>query len=247
MPGVMPRRNPVRPANLEVAQIVVSVILLQRFGPVARFERVVGEFHQTPVSADGDQVFTDRKPLRVERHHVARIFGEPDHRVERDAAVLLQKTDQHRPVVVPLDIGFDARGRPLVDPAGYGAAEVGRENGVRDFVRNDRVENPLFGSLNRHLPAGDRVVDEGEGGFAAGAHVRPALDLDRAGGCPRLELDTQPKTGQANTALFGALRDTVRQIGGGRGYDEILRPALRRRPNRIGLKRKEEEKRGAEE
>ena len=196
--------------------------------------------------ADGDQVFADRKPLRIERHHVARVFGETDHRIERDPAVFEEKTNQHVPVVVPFDIGFDARCRPLIDPAGDRTAEIGREDRMRDFMRDDRVENPLFGPLNRHLPAGDIPADESERRFASGAHIGPRLDLDRTRGGPGGKLHSEPEPGEPDAALLGALRHTVGQIGAGGGHHKVFGFADRRGGKIPPSGKKEEQKRGTE-
>ena len=174
--------------------------------PVLVLHAVGHECQERLLAALLDQPLGERMALRIERHHVLRIFLHRKHLAERNAAAGLQELDQHPLLLGDFAAMLDRRAGAFVGPAGQRLAEIRRENRVRHFVRQHRIEHPLARALNLHLPVEHFAAIEHEARRAAGAQVRRNLGVDRAGLRPGRHLFAEPFDRELLAATFRPCR-----------------------------------------
>ena len=71
---------------------------------------------------------------------------------------------------------FDSRAGTLVGPSRQRLSEMRGENGMRNFVRQNGVEDPLTRPLNLHFPTEWLTAAEHEAGSSTRTKVRLHID-----------------------------------------------------------------------
>ena len=122
-------------------------------------------------SALTNEVIGQRESLGVKRQHVGWILGHGKHATEGDSPPATEKLLQHAIVFRPLANILDAGGGALIGPSRQRAAEAGGHYHMRDFVRQNRVEQTAVRALDLHSPAVDLPAVEHECGRSTGAQI----------------------------------------------------------------------------
>src|SRR5205085_591574 len=107
------------------------------------------------------------------------VFLPLEHLIEGNAAVGGEKLDEEFILLGFFAFVLDSGSGTFVGPAGERAAEVGGENRVRDFVRQNAVENSLARALDVHRPLAGSAALEDEARGAAGAEVWRDVGFNR--------------------------------------------------------------------
>src|SRR4051794_10897523 len=115
-------------------------------------------------------------------------------------------------MVGPLALMLDGRASALVSPAWQWSAEVGRENRVRDFVRQHRINGPRFGPLNSHLPAADFATVKRKAGITTGAEIIPDGCRQGTGLRPFRHRSSQPFDSQGLAVVLGSAANLFSEL-----------------------------------
>jgi hypothetical protein len=86
--------------------------------------------------------------LGIQRKNITRVFRHRKHVVEGDAAIRGQELQQQSVLLTRFDSMFNRGARSFVCPAWQRASKVGSEDGVRDFVWQDAIQNSLCRTLH---------------------------------------------------------------------------------------------------
>lgn len=124
-------------------------------------------------------------------------------------------------MLVSFSFVFHGRAYAFVSPTWQGPAKVSCQNRVRNFVRQDAIENSFRCSDDFHLKVADRswVV----GGHALRGQLRSRDDSNRAGRRPIGQRIAEPLDRQIVTVFFGGFGDSNGELVIGGLDDEVSR------------------------
>src|SRR6185369_4855292 len=171
--------DPFHPRELEIGKAIEAVESLRRCSPVVRPHAFADVLHILLLSALLDEEAGERVALRIQRQDVPWVILHLEQIGEGNPAVGGEKLDEEFVLLALFAFVLDSGAGALVGPARQRAAEVRRENRVRNFVRQHAVKNALARALNVHGPLARCSALKDEAGSAARAETRSNIGFDR--------------------------------------------------------------------